>query len=72
MSYKISLIILLVFTTFLIAISSCHKIYYIGNDKLNWDEANSNCKAKGMNLVSIKTREEQQYLREYIKETYGK
>lgn len=52
---------------------SCHKIYFIQNRKfLNWNAASGDCKAKGMNLVSIKTREELEYLKEYIKETDGK
>ncbi|XP_065358507.1 C-type lectin 37Db-like [Calliphora vicina] len=67
---KISLIILIVFSFFFITISS-HKIYFISLDRLNWDAAFSNCKAKGMNLVSIKTREEMEYLKQFLKETYG-
>ncbi|XP_037826928.1 lectin subunit alpha-like [Lucilia sericata] len=72
MQRKIYINILIVFIIFLIT-SESHKMYFIENAKfLDWDDANKACKAKGMDLLTIENKEELDYLKQYINETYGR
>lgn len=49
------------------------KMYYFEQNRIiTWPEADSACKKFGMNLATIRTDEEFQYLKEFLKKEYGK
>ncbi|KAM7352903.1 lectin subunit alpha-like [Cochliomyia hominivorax] len=66
------LVIIFILELFLTSVKS-NKMYYFENKKfLDWHKAYQACEDFGMSLVTINSKEELEYLKEYIQMSYGR
>ncbi|KAM7351889.1 lectin subunit alpha-like [Cochliomyia hominivorax] len=66
-------IIFLILSKIVLTFARPNKIYYIENEQfLDWHKANEACLRLGMNLLTIESRGELEYLKQYIKIKYGR